>query len=379
MFYNNSTLKRTVRIAPRLIEKNLFGLNSQDWPVRGVTSGGNGSSPPVFPFGMFSTYGCNDLHWGRLNPADGVYNWTALDTFVSAAESRGSEVLYVIAGCPTWLAQTADVARNDPWGLAGGGSVPTNLTKLQAFCTSLIGRYNSGGVRRIKYVQLFNEPQFGTLTGYFWGTAPQYVDMLSAAYTALVAADPQLVVISAPAIVRSEEIAWWNAIGTVSGSKGVNCFNAVGTHPYFASPIGTSGRGGFDGLGVGGLNVLQAQLVAAGRSERLDVYATEYGLSSNSSDGVVTEFFTRTAADRSSYVQRVFAAAAVHGLKTLCLFSYGNTYGNCIGDLVSDAEGVLNGISVAYTNMAGRTLVGWSAGLNGTITIHFGDGPPWEI
>lgn len=358
------------------VEPRLFGLNTQDWPVRSVTSGGNGSSPPAFNFGLMSTYGCNDLHWGRIHTADGTFNWTKLDTFVNTAQSLGKEVCYVMSGCPQWLAQPAQQATNDPWGLPGGGSYPTDLSKIDQFVSALLARYNSVS-KKIQYVQLFNEPQFSG-SGYFWGTATQYVDMLYRTKSAILGIDSTMVVISAPAISTPDEITWWNAVGPVSGKRGIDCFTAVGTHPYYSVPFGRSGRGTFLGLGVGGLSVLRKNLKLAGFVGEPNFYATEYGFSSNNTDGVISSLFALPPADRRRYIQQVFISAAVSNLRTLALFSYGNTFGNCTGDLVTDPNGVIAGINDAYQALVGKTIVAWRTTGQESVGVLFSDGTIYE-
>lgn len=374
---------------PVYVSPEFFGINSQDWPVRGVTSGGNGDHAPDFPFGSLATHDCSPLHWGSIHTADGVFNWAALDVAVAEMQSRGGDVVYSLYGTPTWLAQSGQGAQAGPYGGLGSGSYPTDLSKLASFCTALMARYNSGGVRKIKVVQLWNEPESSggfNLTAssakFWWGSAVQFVDTLATAYSALKAADPGVVCLSAGTYELSVFQTWATALGPVTGKYGRECFDAIALHPYHASPNSTySTFGTLESLFLGGTKKVYQTLTACGINTSIDKYVTEWGIDSSSYAGsaITQEYTARPPEYRALYTARLLVAAALLGFKRFCFFSYGNLFGNCSGDLADDTSGVVAGLQSAYNGMAGKTIVSAQCSPSGAYLLTFSDASTYSV
>lgn len=80
-------------------------------PFRGFMSYDQASNPPstTFPTSLEYQY----VKMSDVNPADGVYNWTAVDQLASAAVSRGNHLIYRVyidypslpSALPTYLTQ----------------------------------------------------------------------------------------------------------------------------------------------------------------------------------------------------------------------------------------------------------------------------------
>ncbi|HEY8090053.1 MAG TPA: adenylate/guanylate cyclase domain-containing protein [Polyangiaceae bacterium] len=101
-----------------------------------------------------------DFDWYAAEPAQGSYDWSALDAVVAAATSKGLTVLATTGYTPTWA--------------SGGAANPTNNAvpvagSYAAFVTAAVHRYAG----RVTYWELWNEPN---LSKFFSGTAQQYVD-----------------------------------------------------------------------------------------------------------------------------------------------------------------------------------------------------------
>lgn len=370
---------------PIAVAANFFGLNSQDWPSSG--------SAPAFTFGSYSNFDNNRTHWNRLHTAANTINWAALDAVVAALQSAGvTDGTYVLYGTPTFLAQgypgTGQSIVNGPYSggsVPGEGSYPTDLAQLVYFCQQFAARNASTWSGFFRRVQLFNEPEGGNFSGaanatnFFWGTAPQYVDMLWTAYSALKAAAPSLVLLTPGTYNMTTFATWLAAAGTVNPTKsGRDCFDAVALHPYHAAPNGTySARGDMVTLYHGGLRSAASVLAARGRTG-LDYYATEYGLDSSSSTGVVAAFLALTASERKQRMSRQIMAAARTGWKGFNLWSLGNANNLC-GNLLTDTTGVIAGAQEAYTAIAGKTIVAGGYYPDGREWLTFADGSSYVV
>lgn len=362
------------------VSVDFFGLNSQDWPSTG--------SAPAFSFGSYSNFDNNRTHWNRLHTAANTINWAALDTVVAALQARGvTDGTYVLYGTPTFLAQGYPGAGqsivNGPYSsgsVPGEGSYPTDLAQLTYFCQQFAARNASSWGGFFKRVQLFNEPEGGNFSGtanssnFFWGSATQYVDMLWTAYSAIKAADPSMVCLTPGTYSMTTFATWLAAFGTANATKrGADCFDAVALHPYHAAPNGTySARGSFTTLVSGGIVSATSVLAAAGRTG-LDFYATEYGIDSSGSTGVVAAFLALPAAERATRISRLFMSAHRAGFKNLCLWSFGNSANLC-GDLTADTTGVIAGAQAAYLAMVGKTRAAAGYYPDGREWIRFTDG-----
>lgn len=378
-----SEAMRNTVTSPILVSNTFFGMNSQDWPVRAPTSGGNGDSAPLFTFGSIATNDCSALHWRLINTSDGVFDWSKLDLAVDACVANGGTLTYVLYGCPTWLASTgAGVA--GPYGGLGEGAYPTSLAKLTTFCATLVARYNSI-TRKIKAVQLFNEPENGSAfletpndSTFWWGTAVQYVDMLYTAYTAIKTADPGIVVLCPGTYNASTMPTWLDAQGPVTTKFGYQCFDAVAVHPYKSLPNGTfAGVGDLSTVQLGGKNKLAAVLATRGLVN-LDYYITEWGVDSTSSSQLVIDFLASSADNRRKRTTRMLMAAARMGFKEFHPHSYGNTE-QLSGDLVDDSTGVALGYQNAVAAMSGKTIVRGGYYFDGRERLEFSDGTSLEV
>lgn len=357
-------------------------MNSRDWPLRAPTSGGNGSSAPSFSFGTYSNYDCNATHWGALHTAANTINWANIDSIVTSMRAIGvNNGVYVVYGCPTFLAQAGQAAVAGPFGGLGEGSYPTDLAQLTYFCNQFKARNAGTWGGFFTAVQLFNEPEGGNFSGtasnlnFYWGTATQYVDMLATAYAALTGSG---VAILSPGTYSMTTFATWlAALGPVTGKYGYECFDAVASHPYHAMPNGTyAARGDFQTLSSGGIKNIKAVLQPYGK-QNADIYFTEYGLDSSASTGVIAAFLASPEATRKQKISRLIMAAARSGAKSISMYSYGGS--QLVGDLATDTNGVGLGVQEAYDAISGKTIVsgGWYS--DGREQLTFSDGTTYTV
>ena len=133
-----------------------------------------------------------ELPWQQVENQKGVYNWNLFDAIVTKASARQIQVLFRLDHPPTWsrLGAMQSMSVSDKGQLTGP---PDNLQDYFDFVGLVAQRYQG----RVKYYQIWNEPN---LPGEWNGQkadAVTYVKMLKGAYTAIKGADPTALVLAA--------------------------------------------------------------------------------------------------------------------------------------------------------------------------------------
>lgn len=139
--------------------------------------------------------------WGRLNPANGAFDWTLSDSFIPYQFSQGRRTLFCLSQTPTWSAVNAAL---DAYGYPGGGQAPSSLAHAATFITALLARYNAvsavnpTGQKMIFGVEAWNEPSFrapGTVGENWCATHAQLAQQTRNVYNAVKAADATCLVL----------------------------------------------------------------------------------------------------------------------------------------------------------------------------------------
>jgi hypothetical protein len=308
----------------------------------------------------YSTF-CNpDSFWTNAHTAANTTDWTKLDAIVSAAKAGGcTSGLYVLYGCPAWLAQPADQAVNGPNNLPGENSYPTDLSQLAWFCTQFAQRNRTTWGGFFRWVQLFNEPETGgtpftATASFFKYSAAQFVAQMWTAHAAIKTADPTIETLSAGTFNASVMATWLDAQEGVTGlgKYGYQCFDNLALHPYYARPNPTYGwRGDFATLNSGGIAVFKALLAARGRIG-LKFYATEWGFCTYDPP-VSALILEMPAADRATLMARTVIGALRAGFSGLWPWGVGHP-NNYAGQLGFDATGLDSGYNAAAAALAGK-------------------------
>lgn len=109
---------------------------------------------PNVPIGAIGKGSC--VNWHYLQPARGVYNWSALDAYVSLAQKKGIDLMYTFDGIPSWA--VSDPTTCVPSGCSSAismcAAMPKNIQDFNNYVTTLVTRYRG----KIKYYELWNEP-----------------------------------------------------------------------------------------------------------------------------------------------------------------------------------------------------------------------------
>ena len=203
--------------------------------------------------------------WNLIQPANrGAYNWSALDTAVSAARANGLAVLMNLEGpAPVWAQKTgADPNAN--------GNGPQDPYDFSLFARQLALRYSS----QVSAWEVWNEPN---LSHYLLPpTAAAYIPLLRAAYTGLHSVGATQPVITGGTSSSRAETRDTTFINDLyqQGAKGY--FDAIGVHPYtFPYPIESDPRYG-DGGGANVIPVARSIMVANGDADK-NLWVTEFG------------------------------------------------------------------------------------------------------
>jgi polysaccharide biosynthesis protein PslG len=164
-----------------------------------------------------------DASW-YVTQVDGPdsYNWTPLDTAVSAIQRAGLTADLIIDQCPPWAAAS---------GAQGQFAQPASPTAFGNWAAAVATRYYGKGA---SYFEIWNEPNIAA----FWSPAPDpaaYTADLKAAYTAIKAVAPSAVVITAglaPAADSSDSYDDVTFVQDMYADGAQGYFDAIGDHPY---------------------------------------------------------------------------------------------------------------------------------------------------
>jgi hypothetical protein len=111
--------------------------------------------------------------------------WAKYDFLVDAAKQRGLEIIARLDNPPAWAYKTIPAT--------GKGGPPDHLEDYGDFVYQVVKRYRG----RIRYYQIWNEPNIYPEWGERPVNAAEYVELLRVAYVRAKAADPDCVILSA--------------------------------------------------------------------------------------------------------------------------------------------------------------------------------------
>ncbi len=135
-----------------------------------------------FPWEDIEIHGKGDFQDRRHQPYRSA--WEKYDHIVDLAERYGMELIVRLSNPPAWTRAAGDAA--------GTFAPPDNYEDFGDFVAAVVSRYRG----RIRYYQIWNEPNIYPE----WGERPvnpeEYVELLKVAYTRAKAVDPHIVIIS---------------------------------------------------------------------------------------------------------------------------------------------------------------------------------------
>lgn len=208
-----------------------------------IPSGANAGNPyPALPNASWGNSWARSLdncpNWRQLHTASNTFSSSylaMLDEWVNYHYTLGIKLIYVIYGTPQWAASTA-TNHTDQYGQLYGANPPSDLTSagstfLAQFVTMLVTRYNTGGVKKIAALEIWNEPHFdATASSYFTGTPSQLGQMAKTVWQAAKTIDPEITIVS-PGIVGNFMAAYLSGV-IGDGTTSANWQDAMAYHHY---------------------------------------------------------------------------------------------------------------------------------------------------
>ncbi len=177
------------------ITPGLFGLHVSGRVLKGAVPW------PSFNFGPLRLHDAGNVRWADLNPAQGQYDFSTLDSYIAGAVAGGkTDLIYTFASTPEWAATDPSTCNNGkcaspPMDLNPDGSGANQIWK--DFVTAMAQHYAGEIPGKISNWEIWNEPNARN----FWtGTDAQLARMAQDAETIIKSIDPAAVILTpAPA------------------------------------------------------------------------------------------------------------------------------------------------------------------------------------
>jgi hypothetical protein len=129
--------------------------------------------------------------WAEIEPQPGQFRWDKYDQIVDLAEKVGLQIVARLDGAPGWSRQDNSMP----------GRPPDDFDTYGEFVYRFVQHYQG----RVRYIQIWNEPNLFIE----WGNRPVdpagYVELLKVAYQRAKEADPNVYVLSAPLAITLGE------------------------------------------------------------------------------------------------------------------------------------------------------------------------------
>ena len=131
--------------------------------------------------------------WEEIEPnRKGEYDWAKYDRIVDLAQRYGMQIIARLDRPPDWSRQGDSEFKTRP---------PDNLEDYGDFVHALVDRYRG----RVRYVQIWNEPNLSAEWGFQRVDAVAYTGLLEVAYRRAKEADPNVLVLSGPLAITLED------------------------------------------------------------------------------------------------------------------------------------------------------------------------------
>jgi polysaccharide biosynthesis protein PslG len=217
----------------RAVSPNLFSMSAhagivsqQPWPVDSFAS-----------LRVLQDY----TSWLGMNPAQGKYDFSVLDAFMSNAQAHGQSILLVFSQVPQW-------ASSKPWdntcrGPVGSCDPPSDLNAdgsgtnqhWKDFVTTVVTHSVHNGQGHISAYELWNE----AYNLWYWtGTDAQLVRMAADAYKIIKSIDPNATISSPSFCFSTTGITW---MGNYFAAGGGQYADQIDVHGYVFNRGGSLG------------------------------------------------------------------------------------------------------------------------------------------
>lgn len=178
-----SSSQITVTSAGSPVPADLFSITTHsrtDWP-----------SVTTSAFRLWDT----NTYWGMMNTADGVYDFTTLDKWISTAQANNADLIYTFGQTPVWASSNPNLVcgySNVPLGsCAPPNDLNADGTGTDKHWKDFVTAIAMHAAGQIKYWEIWNEP---TVPGYWQGNNSQMLRMAQDAYAIIKSIDPSAMV-----------------------------------------------------------------------------------------------------------------------------------------------------------------------------------------
>ena len=171
--------------------------------------------------------------WQDANPAAGVYDWTVLDRWISAAQTHGvTDMMYTFGKTPAWASSNPnDTSCTGFWG-PGACDPPDDLnpdgTGTDQHWKDFVTAIATHAAGKIQYWEVWNEPENDTE---WTGTVQQMARMAKDARSIILSIDPKAQMLTPPS-----QDTWFKQYVAAGGVQNADI---VTIHGYFGIHCGT--------------------------------------------------------------------------------------------------------------------------------------------
>ena len=390
-----------VRNGALVVPVDYVGMHFRAWPIFDSAHwaaaaqpypGSPSSAPLAMAYGSYRTHDSVYAWWHKIETSQGVYNWGSLDTLISTHRAAGKSVTFCMYGVPNFYLADGNPNKNTVHATSSypDGTSPNGITGLTNFISALVTRYNTavggwalqangGGTnwsvigKGLQYLELWNEPEFDTTSGFWVGSVGQFVDLCHAIRTAAKSVDPSLPVNSPGFSGMNWLQQFLLATGIVNaGVTGLSVSDAVCFHYYTTMPPGFS-FGSWTAANyklIVGDASLKAVLGNCGASGKA-VYVTETGFDYTAGTAELTAMMAQSPQWRYEWWARLMLTGAALGYKSWATYAWDTPY-SCYPN--SDPSGVARAVNDVHLNVAGKTIRNAYYYSGGPVTLEFSDG-----
>jgi uncharacterized protein (TIGR03437 family) len=301
---------------------------------------------PTIPFGTIRLLADN-VSWADIEPTQGTFNFTLLDSVVAGAQKHGiTALLYTLTKTPAWASSnTTTPGCADYLNRMGGCYPPSDLNAdgtgadqyWKDYVTAVVQHECTPGPCNVQSWEIWNEPNAEN----FWrGTTQQLVRMTEDANQIIKGVNPDLLIVSPPPAgggnPDSTAASFLQGFFADGGSQYVD---VIGFHGYL---LPAQVQAGQVELLLSGLSDLESTRSSAGLTSK-PLWDTEgsWGLTTNLPDvDMEAAFVARYYLLQATYVQRFYwfayddPSGTLYDDTTMMLLEPGVAYGQVYNWLV---------------------------------------------
>lgn len=393
-----------IRNGAQPVPADYVGMHFRAWPLFdsaywSTASQRFPSAPSAAPVNMaYGNYRSHDSvysWWYRVETTKGVYNWVSLDTLVTTHKASGKTVNFCMYGVPNWYLADGNPQKGGANSRSCYPDAPDGIVGLNAFITALVTRYNTEGGgwatqpngagtnwsvlgKGIQYLELWNEPEFGSPDGFWIGTAGQFIDLAYNIRTSAKAVDSTLPILSPGFSGTNHLQTFLQATGTINTVvSGLAVVDAVCLHIYTTTPAGFK-FGSWQAAGYEILNLhrgLQSVLTTTGATAK-PVYITETGIDYTANTAELQIVNAQPPSWRYAWWARMMMMGAALGYRVWGTYAWDTPY-VCNPD--SDPDGVAKAVNAVHINVAGKTIRDAWYYSGGEVGMRFSDGSTFVV